>query len=290
MQLDVASQSTHSVLFNGNFNRGSDPKLRQMALDFIAPGSTMADESVKPQCNELTLYAPMTQDLVQKDTWPRLTLPRIPEMNRPLNKKKYRSSPYETYQKGYYSSPPSSPSNGSTSPRNRSISLIFPSRSERHEYDPEERFAVVYLRTKAGLSQWKDVKAVFDVLFPPHQCRRPSAPPPPTHKAIPTTYPERTVGGLECRYYRIRELEGMGKVRDGRRDAIVRSEDNALFRMENTLIKFWLETISFRVRTDMCLARMPDETIDHWVARGRPSYRARSSFWNFLMLHASFKK
>ena len=78
----------------------------------------------------------------------------------------------------------------------------------RNGYDPEERFAVVYLRIKGGLSQWKEVKSAFDVLFPPGQLRRTSAPAVPNNKALPPTYPERSVGGLECRYYRIRESEG----------------------------------------------------------------------------------
>jgi hypothetical protein len=269
-------------------NKRSSLKPPQMSLDFIAPGSITTLETVKCRSTKEVLLPLITESFHKHDICPKPTLPRIAEMNRPVVARRHRSTPYPIYRRSSYSPPPSSPSTGSTSSRSRSISPIFSSRAERHEYDPEERFAVVYLRIMAGLSQWKDVKAAFDIIFPPGLRRRNSTPTATNNKALPQVYAERSVGGLECRYYRIRELEGMKKVREGRRDCGAQLEHDALRRMQNDLIRCWLEGLDAKLKADLDLIRGTNESIEDWVARASASYKSHSQFWQLLKAHDVF--
>ena len=261
---------------------------RQMSLNFIAPGSIATPEAIKGRFNKSVLVPLITEILPQHYFCSKPTLPRIAEMNRPAPTRRHRSTPYPVSHRASYSPPPSSPSAGSTSSRSRSISPIFSSRAERHEYDPEERFAVVYLRIKAGQSQWKDIKSTFDIIFPPGQQRRTTASIAPNSKTLPQVYPERSVGGLECRYYRIRELEGMKKVREGRRDCGAQLEHGALLRMQNDLVRCWLESLDTQQRANLDLTQGLNESIEDWVIRGEASYKSHSEFWKLLMAHADF--
>jgi hypothetical protein len=266
----------------------SNSRPRQMSLNFIAPGSIATSEDIKGRFNKSVLLPLITEILPQNYLCSKPTLPRIAEMNRPAVMRRQRCTPYPVSHRASYSPPPSSPSVGSTSSRSRSISPVFSSRAERHEYDPEERFAVVYLRIMAGQSQWKDIKSAFDVIFPPGQPRRMIAPTATNSKALPQFYPERSVGGLECRYYRIRELEGMKKVREGRRDCGAQLEHDALLRMQNDLVRCWLESLDTQRRGDLDLTQGLSESVEDWVTRGKAPYKSHSEFWQLLMAHAVF--
>jgi hypothetical protein len=84
-------------------------------------------------------------------------------------------------------------------------------RAERHPYDSEERYAIIHLRAVLGL-KWEDVLKEFSRLFPigqPRRCKINLAP------GMPQTYQARNVQGLQCRWYRIREEEGLRPLRRG---------------------------------------------------------------------------
>lgn len=69
---------------------------------------------------------------------------------------------------------------------------------DRHSYDDEERYAILYLRIVRG-QKWAEILRLFNVLFPPGAPRRQA------DKGLTKTYPQRAKGGLECRYYRLRQ-------------------------------------------------------------------------------------
>jgi hypothetical protein len=69
---------------------------------------------------------------------------------------------------------------------------------DRHNYDDEERFAILYLRIIQE-EKWSEILKHFNVLFPPGSLRR------QVDKGLTKTYPQRAKGGLECRYYRLRQ-------------------------------------------------------------------------------------
>jgi hypothetical protein len=88
-------------------------------------------------------------------------------------------------------------------------------RGERYPYDPEERFALIYWRRETGEKklEWKDCEARFAVLFPPGAPRRWQPTDSAQARGLPTTYPERNIQGLQCRFYRIRTEEKMPQTR-----------------------------------------------------------------------------
>jgi hypothetical protein len=172
-------------------------------------------------------------------------------------------------------------------------------RPDRPEYDHEELFAVVYLRIRTPHSQWKDHKAAFDRLFPPGAPRRAGAPA-PEGKQLPARYPMRTVGGLECRYYRIRDDRGMRKVRENRRSVgngetispVGGEEDLELLGLKTmereALVRRWVEGMGAEGRAAVGLAEGPlregwwalcDEG---WWKRVTEAYRNESEFWRLL--------
>lgn len=69
---------------------------------------------------------------------------------------------------------------------------------DRHNYDDEEKFAILYLRIERG-EKWSDVQRHIHMLFPPDAPRRQAG------KGLTRFYVRRRKGGLECRYYRLRE-------------------------------------------------------------------------------------
>ena len=89
------------------------------------------------------------------------------------------------------------------------------SRSERHPYDPEERYALIYWRrdVREKKLEWKDVVARFAYLFPENAPRRWKPKDSSQARGLPDRYPERNLQGLQCRLYRIRSEEDMPKVR-----------------------------------------------------------------------------
>ncbi|KIW02389.1 uncharacterized protein PV09_06209 [Verruconis gallopava] len=89
-------------------------------------------------------------------------------------------------------------------------------RGERHPYDAEERFALVYLRREVFEKklEWKDVLVRFHILFPPGAPRRYKSKDGNETRGLPPCYTQREVQGLQCRFYRIRTEEGLPKSRD----------------------------------------------------------------------------
>ena len=116
-------------------------------------------------------------------------------------------------------------------------------REDRHPYDAEEKYAIIYLRVVKHL-RWDEVVARFHALFPAGQPRRcavasspfyaaaaapvGAAPADPAdgkrstgaaaaaaaaHSPLPPVYTRRNVQGLQCRWYRIRDEEGLAKLR-----------------------------------------------------------------------------
>lgn len=283
-------------------NHTSKTQPRQMSFDFIAPGFNAASPPQpyppKDETFRTTLHPLMTENIGHQSRTTKPSLPGIWEINLPSPHNHYRTTPYPAIRTSYNTSPhpthrkpdqttpPLSPSSSSASSSSRSSSPPLPRRLERHEYDPEERFAVVYLRLNMKINAWKDLEEAFDVMFPPGKARRPSAPPAPQNKALPRTYPKRTIGGLECRYYRIRKDEGMSKVRERRKQGGTR-ETQALTRMENNLVKLWVEGLSTERRVHMGLVKRTNESVDEWVARARPVYHSHSDFWRAIANYTS---
>ena len=192
-------------------------------------------------------------------------------------------------------------------------SAVAAVRPDRPEYDNEELFAVVYLRIRTPHSQWKDHKAAFDRLFPPGSARRPGSPA-PEGKQLPARYPTRTVGGLECRYYRIRDDRGMRKVRENRRSGGGGSGSSSesaspvgggeeglelvgLRAMEReALVRRWVQGLGAERRASWGLgcgalgegwwARYDEG----WWARATGAYRAESQFWHLLRAVGGIEK
>ncbi|KAF2100814.1 hypothetical protein NA57DRAFT_54887 [Rhizodiscina lignyota] len=69
---------------------------------------------------------------------------------------------------------------------------------DRHNYDEEEKFAILWLRIVRE-EKWTEVLRHFHILFPPDVPRRQAG------KGLTARYFRRRKGGLECRYYRLRE-------------------------------------------------------------------------------------
>lgn len=93
-------------------------------------------------------------------------------------------------------------------------------REDRHPYDPEEIYAMMYLRD-GGDRKWADVLQCFHHLFPIGQPRRFNVPVGTgssnavQHQAnLPPVYPRRNIQGLQCRWYRVREQYGLSKLRE----------------------------------------------------------------------------
>lgn len=96
-------------------------------------------------------------------------------------------------------------------------------RADRIPYDVEELYALLYFRSRC--LEWSDIRNEFDVLFvenEPRRCFTLSGPviersvkaKGRSHPKLPPTYRSRTVGGLQCRYYRaIGEEFGKQKAR-----------------------------------------------------------------------------
>jgi len=91
----------------------------------------------------------------------------------------------------------------------RRLTTPTATRPDRHPYDAEERYAIIHLRAVLGL-KWGDVLKEFSRLFPPGEQRRCKVNLAP---GMPQTYQVRNVQGLQCRWYRIREEEGLGPLR-----------------------------------------------------------------------------
>jgi hypothetical protein len=156
------------------------------------------------------------------------------------------------------------------------------------EYDQEERFAVAYFRLHGRLSQlpWKDLKSSFDRLFPHGTARRPTAPA-IGNKPLPHTYPRRSVGGLTCRYYRIRDVEKMKPVRANRREGDGEREREALVKMERVLVRHWVGVLAHGERARLGLqldVLLGDgEPSEEWWAAATEAYREGCEFWKTLM-------
>lgn len=77
---------------------------------------------------------------------------------------------------------------------------------DRYNYDDEEKYAILYFRIERA-EKWSDILRNFEELFPPGRSRRKPG------KALTELYVERRKGGLECRYYRLREDHGFRPLR-----------------------------------------------------------------------------
>ena len=141
-----------------------------------------------------------------------------------------------------------------------------------------------YLRihSNATHSRWKDVVEIsWRHLFPAGEPRRASAPL-RDGKALSETYPVRSNGALQCRYYRARENAGMGPVRKGRK-AGGRSEKDGLRALEMDLVKHWFRSASREEVARLGLEQRVGEEEHAFLMRMRRSYRENSVFWRLLM-------
>lgn len=143
-------------------------------------------------------------------------------------------------------------------------------RGDRVEYDQEERFAVAFFRLHKSLAAlpWKELKSSFDRLFPRGTPRRATAPAIGS-KPLPRTYPRRSVGGLTCRYYRIRDIEKMRPVRANRREGDGEREDQALVKMERVLVAHWVGLLGQAERERLGLGvvdRDGEPGLEWWIA------------------------
>jgi hypothetical protein len=163
--------------------------------------------------------------------------------------------------------------------------------SERPEYDPEELFSIAYLRlSKPGAVPWKEVKTAFQLLFPPDTLRRitsnssGSRSSSSSAKNLLPTYSERDVGGLECRYYRIRTQERMGTVRKHRRnsDCVTDLERDALRNMQRELVKEWVKNLDGRMKAEYGLVLRSGESAKGLMERAVRIYENKSEFWGML--------
>lgn len=93
---------------------------------------------------------------------------------------------------------------------------IAAARTERHIYDPEEKYALIYWRREIGQKklEWKDCLERYLYLFPEGQPRRWKPKDSAEARGLPDHYPDRNLQGLQCRFYRIRSEEGMPKTRE----------------------------------------------------------------------------
>jgi hypothetical protein len=98
---------------------------------------------------------------------------------------------------------------------------------------------------------------------------------------LPRLYAERSVGGYQCRYYRIRYVAGMPSVRD-QRDGKAESEDAALAHIERQLAEHWAITLGEEVVREN-KAEQHEGDVDH-VQSGQVGhlYRAHSEFWRLM--------
>lgn len=122
--------------------------------------------------------------------------------------------------------------NGVLAPRPRRVrtaAKVLETRDYRQQYDAEEQYAVIFLRDIACDSKldWAGVVERFNKLFPVGMTRRcsylsgpilrsspkSSAPKSPgvVRLQLSPTYTARSIGGLQCRYYRLLEQEGKSK-------------------------------------------------------------------------------
>jgi hypothetical protein len=110
-----------------------------------------------------------------------------------------------------YTAPPQTSKGTKLSRRSSPSQNQLPPRPERHLYDSEECYAIIHLRAVLGL-KWEEVLKKFSRLFPVGQQRRCKVNLAP---GMPHTYQARNVGGLQCKWYRIREEENLRPLRRG---------------------------------------------------------------------------
>jgi len=118
--------------------------------------------------------------------------------------------------------------NRHTSRRHKRSNSRLDQREDRHPYDTEEKYAIIYLRVIRNL-KWDDVLLSFHGLFPPGEPRRCHILSSPeagaggdvkAHANLPSRYMQRNVQGLQCRWYRIRKEEGLVNLRESRRKGV----------------------------------------------------------------------
>lgn len=97
---------------------------------------------------------------------------------------------------------------------------------DRHNYDDEEKFAILYLRIERE-EKWSSVQQYIHQLFPPGTLRRQAG------RGLTKYYVERRKGGLECRYYRLREDYNLTALRSAGHDS--NNDREALVRLQVTL-------------------------------------------------------
>jgi hypothetical protein len=230
--------------------------LAKMSLDFIAPGA-QANSTPSPVSSTHT-----TSELNNQDATPvqqnQLLPPAInvattssPNPARPIFSEIPHFSPPPPPTPSTRPSchnlnlPPLAPNN--LTPRRYKRSTRRPNqRKDRYTYDTEEKYAIIYLRVIKNL-EWNKVLLSFNSLFPPGEPRRCYIPSSPgavmggsegEHPSLPSRYTQRNVQGLQCRWYRIRQEEGLVKLRESRRVGFLASsgmgwkEKRVLERME----------------------------------------------------------
>ena len=240
--------------------------LSKMSLDFIAPGA-QANRPPSPVASTHTTSEFDSHDTAPIEQEQQLPPPTInvattssPRPARPI----FSEIPHFAPPPPPPPLPPPPPPTPSTTPSRRTLNLppLAPNRrtprrrtrstrrtdqrKDRHLYDTEEKYAIIYLRVIKNL-EWNKVLLSFHRLFPlgePRRCYIPSSPGTITggnegeHASLPSRYTQRNVQGLQCRWYRIRQEEGLVKLRESRRGGflaspgVVRKEMRVLERME----------------------------------------------------------
>jgi len=232
--------------------------LSKMALDFIAPGA---------QANRFASSASSTRTTGELDAQDTTAIPQN-QFPRPATNVATTSSPSPAWptlsEAPHFALPPLPPPTPSARPSRRRLNPppLAPNgptprrrkpptrrpdqREDRHPYDTEEKYAIIHLRVIKNL-EWNKVLGSFHRLFPPGELRRRYTPSSPRdgagsnendHASLPDKYTQRNVQGLQCRWYRIRQEEGLVKLRESRRGgfltspAVGRKEKRVLERME----------------------------------------------------------
>lgn len=133
------------------------------------------------------------------------------------------------------------------------------SRDERFTYDDEERYAILYLRGLKNL-KYDDVLVRFNFLFPAGRARRCRST--LTDRGFPDTYKKRNVQGIQCRWYRIRDEEGLAKLRAAAVGSDRKKVEAILgvMRMERDLGTGFASRVSV-------IAEMPNETLSRHQPR-----------------------
>ncbi|KAF2400665.1 hypothetical protein EJ06DRAFT_556198 [Trichodelitschia bisporula] len=216
-----ASSANHfsSSSFSGSFEATERPELmtRRASDSYRSPPSSIrSDDSDGPS-------SPITNPPFTLPPFSELAPELAPEGHGPPRHPRTSTLDHYPLRLHQHSSPPSSKHHPT------------PLRPERHPYDAEELTAIIYLRAACNL-RWHEVHRCFLRIFPPNTPRRCQA---AIAKGLPKFYLERNVQGLQCRWYRLREEEGLAALRKGGGGKGERSALERMSRKGEISMEFW---------------------------------------------------